>query len=306
MKLIKFLFVVLCFALLFYLVDPEKLWQAFSSLSPELIVILLLISFVLIAVSTVKWQLLLKFSGQEEKFLKLFNLYVLGYFVNSFAPSFLGGDAARSYYVSKKNERATAFSATFLERLSGFFAMVVLALINFSFLPEFSWKLLLLLLFFLCSLVFLVVLLVSKKPLALIGKVKFLQKYQNFFAVFQDKIMSSLKGRKLIVQTLLLSFVFHLITVLNTYVCGLAVGWDSIPVVELFVVLPIILLLSAIPLAPSGLGIQEGAFYFFLTQIGASSEQALGIALILRAKAIILAVLGGLIFLRKSQSKEAT
>ena len=73
-----------------------------------------------------------------------------------------------------------------------------------------------------------------------------------------------------------------------------------------FIVLPLILTIGALPLTPSGLGIQEGAFVFFLHGIGASEEQALLIALILRAKSVILALLGGLVFIKVRKKKETS
>ena len=98
-------------------------------------------------------------------------------------------------------------------------------------------------------------------------------------------------------ESMLYSFVFHSFTVLNTIVAGVAVGWLGAPVTELYVVLPLILLIGFIPITPSGLGLQEGAFFFFLTQLGATPEQALGLSLVLRAKQLILAALGSLVFM---------
>jgi uncharacterized membrane protein YbhN (UPF0104 family) len=102
--------------------------------------------------------------------------------------------------------------------------------------------------------------------------------------------------RPLLVRALGLSVVFHLLTVVNTAAVGMAVGWIDIPLEGLLVVVPLILLVGAIPISPQGLGIQEGAFMFFLHSLGATSAQALAIALVLRAKSYVLALLGGLLW----------
>jgi uncharacterized membrane protein YbhN (UPF0104 family) len=110
------------------------------------------------------------------------------------------------------------------------------------------------------------------------------------------KVQSAFKlvrGRSgLLFTTLALSFLFHLIAVLNTAVAAWAVGWVNVPLIELCVVVPLILIVGAIPVAPAGLGIQEGAFYFFLTGIGATPAQALMVGLVLRAKTYLLGVIG--------------
>ena len=83
---------------------------------------------------------------------------------------------------------------------------------------------------------------------------------------------------------------------------GHAVGWEEIPWGDLFVVVPLILLIGAVPVSPQGLGIQEGAFVFFLSGVGASSGQAMAIALVLRAKSYLLAAVGGLLWFGLSRS----
>jgi uncharacterized protein (TIRG00374 family) len=116
-----------------------------------------------------------------------------------------------------------------------------------------------------------------------------------------NKIQAALnlarREKKLLAHALLLSFLFHTLTVVNTLICAYAVGWNTAPVGDLFVVLPLILLVGALPVAPGGLGLQEGAFVFFLTGIGATPAHALGIGLILRAKSYLLALIGWLFWL---------
>jgi uncharacterized protein (TIRG00374 family) len=120
---------------------------------------------------------------------------------------------------------------------------------------------------------------------------KHLQKIQDCFLLVKNKPF-------LMVKTLLLSLLFHSFTVLNTMAASYAVGWWHPPVIDLFVVLPLILIIGALPVAPSGLGIQEGAFFFFLVGIGATPEQALGVGIVLRAKQYIVAAIGGLLWLQ--------
>jgi uncharacterized membrane protein YbhN (UPF0104 family) len=91
-----------------------------------------------------------------------------------------------------------------------------------------------------------------------------------------------------------LSITFHLLTVVNTVAVATAVGWASPPWGDLFVVVPLILLVGAVPISPHGLGLQEGAFVFFLHSVGATTGQALAIALVLRAKSYVLALVGAL------------
>jgi uncharacterized protein (TIRG00374 family) len=101
-----------------------------------------------------------------------------------------------------------------------------------------------------------------------------------------------LSDRSLLVKVGLLSFLFHILTVVNTVAVASAVGWTTAPWADLFVVVPLILLVGAVPISPQGLGLQEGAFVFFLHSVGASTGEALAIALVLRAKSYVLALFG--------------
>ena len=116
----------------------------------------------------------------------------------------------------------------------------------------------------------------------------------------QDSLLVFKNDKKLIFQTFFLSLLFHTVTVINTMVAGYVIGWNDPSPLGLFIVLPLIFLISCVPISPNGLGIQEGAFSYFLVKIGATPEQALAVALILRAKGYILGIVGGVFyFLRK-------
>jgi len=113
----------------------------------------------------------------------------------------------------------------------------------------------------------------------------------------QGVIREATSRRGVLMEALAVSLLFHSIPVVNTCAAAAAVGWYDVPVRELFVVLPIILLLGSLPITPSGLGIQEGAFVFFLTGLGASPAAALGVGVVLRAKSYLLALIGGAVWL---------
>jgi uncharacterized membrane protein YbhN (UPF0104 family) len=99
-------------------------------------------------------------------------------------------------------------------------------------------------------------------------------------------------------QSMLLSLLFHGLTVVNTQVAAWAIGAPPIAFGGLFVVLPLILLLGSIPLTPQGLGVQEGMWVFFLGQIGVSPADSLAISLVLRAKSYLLGAAGCAIVVR--------
>jgi uncharacterized protein (TIRG00374 family) len=284
--------------LLALVVDLRQLWHALSQLTIESILYLAILSFALIFISALKWQLFLEAGGQKVSVWRLCSLYLVGYFVNLVLPSYIGGDMVRSWYAGQKVGQHEAATATILERYTGLVAMIALATIFVWFVGEITIQIKLVVIIIAIGLAVGSWLALQPALIRQFEKMPVVGKFAGHLKKVQEGFNLARSNHTLLVKALALSFIFHTITVLNTVVAAGAVGWGDPPIWDLFVVLPLILLLAALPVAPSGLGLQEGAFYFFLHGVGANSGQALGVGIVLRAKSYVLALLGGLIWLR--------
>ena len=286
----KYLFGIGLLIALAFLVPFDQLLEAFSSLSAEAVVLLLLISVLLIYVSVLKWKLLLEHYGDSPKLLWLYGLYLIGYFVNLLLPSFVGGDAYRSWLVGKRSEQHLAAAATALERYTGFVAMIFLSLGALFLLPEVPVQLIYFVSFVAFGFVVFSLCVLSPHILSFIPSKS---SFHRIFQKFQEALHIARKDGSLVFRVMVLSFMFHGVAVLNVAVAGAAVGWSEISLFGLCVVVPLILLVGAIPVSPNGLGLQEGAYLYFLPLVGATPAQALAIGLVLRAKSYVLALIGG-------------
>lgn len=301
---------VILLVALIYIADWTSVVSALRDISLQDIALLLALAAILILVSVVKWRLFLSRLGISASLGHLYRLYLVGYFINLVMPSYVGGDVVRSLYVGKDVDRVHAVSATLLERYTGFVAMIVMsvaALLVRADLPN--------------QIVWLVLLVASGAAVGSMalftGRVSRIMRgccLPLTWVALAEKIerglVWGLKDRRLLLQAGGLSLLFHLLTIVNTVAVAHAVGWDSPPLLDLCVVVPLILLVGALPISPQGLGIQEGAFLYFLHLAGASEGQALAIGLVLRAKSYLLALVGGALFLtvqrpRASESVQA-
>jgi uncharacterized protein (TIRG00374 family) len=295
-KILNFLLPLAAVLLLYHAVDVNALIKLFSQLSFKTIAWLMCISFMLVLVSSIKWKIFISFLGGKTSLHELYRLYLVGYFINLILPSYLGGDAVRSFKIGKSVGQHRAAAATILERYTGFTAMLFLGLVASIFTSLATWQMEAILIILFLGVCIFTTLSLSYTLRSYFTFIPYFSKIE----VHLNKISEAfhlVKGNgRVLLQTYLLSFLYHSLTVLNTWACASAVGWSSPSIGSLFVVLPIILTIGAVPISPQGLGIQEGAFYFFLTRLGATPEQALGIALILRAKGYVLALIGGLLY----------
>ncbi|MGI6524090.1 MAG: lysylphosphatidylglycerol synthase transmembrane domain-containing protein [Bdellovibrionota bacterium] len=303
-RLVKWGIALAALTILFLSVDIQKLIAAFKNIKLGILLFFLFISVVLIYISSLKWQLFMETAGKRISAFKLFAFYVLGYFINLLVPSYVGGDVVRSWYAGKDVGKHQAFAATVLERYTGFVAMMILALIFMWNVQQVTWQIRLVVIGMAASLAIVTILLLHPKFLDLMQKLcPPLAKYMPHFRKIQDALRYAHTQPILLVKAFILSLLFHLCTVLNVMVAGACIGWCGIPYHDLFVVLPLILLIGAIPITPSGLGIQEGAYSYFLQSLGATPDQALAVGLALRAKSYILAIFGGFIWLYLTKNK---
>jgi uncharacterized membrane protein YbhN (UPF0104 family) len=98
-------------------------------------------------------------------------------------------------------------------------------------------------------------------------------------------------------RTLGLSMILNAICVLQVLVLSQGLGLKISPVV-LFVVVPSIICISALPITPSGLGVRENLFVFMLAQpaIGVPGTSALSLSLLAYAGSLFWSLVGGLVY----------
>ncbi len=316
---LRFLFAVGILAAILYFVGLEKLVEVLLSVDLGYLSLLLGLTPVMIWASCLKWRLFIRASGASVSMLHLMKLYTVGYFFNTFTPSYVGGDIARSYHLGAhiSNQR-DAFVATFLERFTGLLAMALLG-VCFVFLgAEVTAGLSTAILLVGAAAFGLAVVCFSPRVgaslfavidrlLALVPSKEALTKARAVFEKLNLGLEAARGDLTLLVKALLLSLFFHCLTVLNTYLAARAVGWEQPSIGGLFIAVPLVLLVSMVPLTPSGLGIQEGAFLFMLKRVGATDSQGLAVGLLLRAKVLLLALLGAFLWvqLKKSHQSEA-
>lgn len=296
MKALKWIFGALLLAAVLSMTDAAGLLEALSRVSLIDVVSLLALSGALIFVSALKWGMFLGALAERVSIVRLVRLYLIGYFVNLLMPSYLGGDVVRSLAVGRNMGQHEAFAATVLERYTGLIAMLLLGLVFVWFAPAVPTMVYAAVVLLNLGALVLTVCALSSKSLGFLRRLPGTKKLVVSFERLQRAFYLARSNRLLLVKTFGLSLVYHCLTVVNTAVAACAVGWCSYGVFDLFSVLPLILLIGALPISPQGLGIQEGAFSYFLGVIGATSEQAIGVAVVLRAKSYVLAVLGGLLW----------
>jgi uncharacterized protein (TIRG00374 family) len=110
------------------------------------------------------------------------------------------------------------------------------------------------------------------------------------------------KQKSFLLKTVAISLMVNVVWVVQIIVLGQGLGL-TIPPMPLFVIVPIILCISALPLTPNGLGVRENLFVLMLAVINVPKTAALSVSLIASAQGLFWSLIGGLIYMGRRQKE---
>lgn len=268
------------------------------------VLLVLLMPVPLVWASCVKWRLLLNYREIHVGLGALMRFYTVGYFFNNFLPSSLGGDAARSYLVGKRiGSQTESLAAVVLERLTGLVTLVALAFVGYLATPAIHDDVLVTgsLMILGAGCVVLIALIWAPQPVvgpleAALVKVPLLGKVIAKLAQMRAAMQTFWGAPRVVGLSVLYSFGYHALTVVNVYVAARVLGID-VSFIGLCAVTPIILVIAALPTTPGSIGVWEWAYSVLLLPLGAELEQGLAIALVLRGQLLFTSLVGGVLYL---------
>jgi len=233
-------------------------------------------TFVNLALCNERWLMLLRSQANSTSRAMAAKLSMIGMFFNFVIPGGVGGDFIKGYYIARENHDARMHSvvSVAMDRLIGLFTMLIMALIAMLVdwdLVQSHKELVGLFLFlssvFLAFCVFWAVIFsrrISSAPW-LVGLLHKLPKGQEL-----NKLLSSLSTyslrKDLLFKALLFSFLAQATTIAGFIFVGHSLGFE-VSANTYFFVVPVGLMVTAIPLAPGGIGVGQAAFYYLFELI---------------------------------------
>lgn len=301
LSVVKMLVAVALIAVLIATIDWKSALSSIVHISAFYVFVLIAIGVFMIAISSIKWQIFLKARGVTVSLYRLMTLYIVGYFFNNLLPGNVGGDMARSFALGQQiGSHSNSMSSVFMERFTGVLGLLILATLALVLNPTVleNTQLGVLLLLLLGGLTFLVVLLftgLATRILEVLAQWKPRVKPLREAVKVAEAVYSFRSKPKVLAKGMAISFLFHFMTTVNTYAVTRALGLE-VSLLDIAVIVPIILVITMIPITPNSIGIWEGAFVFLFGLVGVPPAAALAIALTLRAKNLFFSLLGGVVF----------
>ncbi len=278
----------------------ERFLDIFASARFSYILLALAVYLVAQAVSAVRWAVLARPLGIKTPFKDLLQYYLIGMFFNLFAPSTVGGDISRVYYLVKDEEAHAkgrpvttvhAAMSVFMDRAIGMVVLVWLGASGLLLFPKYAVPRSVRSATFLLSLG----LLLGALLMPLLKR--FLPEDGHQLAV---KLRLAFRSYRLhwraLMAAAVLSLVVHLIQAWMHTVMGRALDFE-VPFSFGLIVYPLVGTFAAIPISLNGLGLREGGYIYLLAVIGISTEHGIAFGLLLFVIVALDSMLGGLLFL---------
>ena len=255
----------------------------------------------IVLTGVIKWKILLQAQGINVPFWRLYALVLVGKFFNNFLPSNVGGDVVRGYELGNyTQDGATAMASVFMERITGLVVLVIMAVI--SFLSHMNLiqntRLSMAMAFVVIGLFGILWLVLDSRPLEFIErwfKFSLVQKAIPKFRKFHASINAYRNQKKALLLSTMWSVIFMMLAIVNVYVSASAF-YTPISFMDMVVIVPVILVVAMVPLTFNGLGIQEWAYVMLFSWVGLPPAVGLSTIILIRAKDLLMAVIGGFLY----------
>jgi glycosyltransferase 2 family protein len=246
-----------------------------------------------------RWATLLKKFHISYNLIVLVKYYYIGNFISFFMPTSIGGDIARIIFLQRESHSIEiGSSSVIVERILGIIAIIMLFSLSVAMgLKDitdmsFFWPAISVLIVFL-----MLILLLFFFPIKMIDKISFIpEKLRANFRSTMLTLRSYRTETSTLIQALVLSLLFQLTIILSYYLLAASIQL-RIPVHLFLLFMPLIWILTLLPLSLNGLGLREGSFIYFFSSAGYDSELLSIISILGVLLLVIQGLIGGILLL---------
>ncbi|KPK96979.1 MAG: hypothetical protein AMJ95_11620 [Omnitrophica WOR_2 bacterium SM23_72] len=282
-------------------IDVKEVSAAIRGVDRLALIFSFLIMFACYVWCLFRWEMLLKALKIQLPLSRVITSFSGGAFFNLFLPSAIGGDLMRSIDLATHTKRPKEVIATvFLDRLSGYIGLVILALISLIL----GWRLIqdkgVLWALFVIS-AFLALILFVLFNNFMFSKISRL--LDRFHAGKTGELLKDLhreihyfrEHKRTIIISVIISILVQAHAPLTFFVIARALGL-KLNIIYFFIFLPVVGAITMLPISIGGLGLRETMTTLFFAKVGVDTHLALTMAFLNSFFIFVIGGLGGLIY----------
>jgi len=259
----------------------------------------LVLTFVGVLLSAVRWRAVLAALGQHLAFGRLLSLYFAGQFMGNVLPSTIGGDALRVSRLSKDTgEGPIIFASVVLERLTGWLVLPVMTLIGLALNPglrDLGRASAIAFAIAAGTLVLLAVVLIltGREGKGIEGRLEHNEGWRRFTSAVRFGVHKLVHEPLATTRILATGFAYQLILIGSALMAAKALGLPAgAGPTALLAFVPAVLIAQVLPISISGLGVRELLFTLFLHPLGVPRSQAVALGLLLYLLNLVVSLFG--------------
>jgi uncharacterized membrane protein YbhN (UPF0104 family) len=239
--------------------------------------------------SAFRWNLFARALGFDRSFRHLAGFYFIGAFFNLILPTSVGGDVVRAWYLDgRSGRRLKSFLSVFLDRLSGLAILLAMAcsgvlLSPVPLEPWITWS----------------VWGVTGGTAVFLLLLVPMSRWFKLGAERVEQVRMALglaRQPRLVLATSVLSLVVQTCNVVIVWLIAVALQADA-PASFFWVLVPMVSLLTMLPISVNGMGVREVSTALMLAPYGVERDMALTLSLLWFAVYFVVSLAGGSVYL---------
>lgn len=275
---------IVLFGFLLWKLDKQSLVNNIRLLDYRFVPLIILFLILNYVFSSIRWKNLLSiYEKTDHVTLRyLINLYFIGSFFNNFMPTSVGGDVFKIFKLGNKiDNKAHAFSATFMERFTGIVALLLISCVSLVQLLGFKG----------------VLLFIGFWLSALVGffSLKFLSTKIKKLEGIYNSLMQYKGKNSVLMSAFVTSFVVQFLAIFTQYFIFVALG-IKLPLAYTLFIFPVITLASFFIPSLNGVGVQDALYVQLLAPVGVGAELAVSASILYHLFRLAVSLIGGFLY----------
>ncbi len=254
-----------------------------------------------VIISAWRWQVLLDFKKFTIPFLRTLMIYFIALFFNNFLPTTVGGDVMRVLY-TMKGRKADALAIVLVDRILGFVGLFVFAIFAVLYLLVVKRQT-----------EFLPFMLIGLIAIVLVTYILFSERIYSMLAPIVQKIKVFRLGERLnrlheaatefggawgsVSLCIIHSIIIQALLAFAPFLVMLGMGNFEVGMLPFFIYVPIINVLSMIPISLNALGVREYFYVVLFSRAGLAGETSLAVSLVSFFLIFLISIIGGIFFI---------
>ncbi len=286
---------------LFWRFDFYKIVGHVRNIDSTYLLYALVTYFLFVIISAWRWQVLLDFKRFGLSFWRTLVIYFIALFANNFLPTTVGGDVMRVLY-AKRERKTDALATVLVDRILGFVGLFVFALFAVLYL-----------LFEKNQTEFLPFTVIGLAVIVVITYIFFSERIYALFSPVVQRIKLFRLGERLnrlheaatefgrawrtITVCVIQSVIIQALLALGPFFVLCGMGNRGVGVLPFFIYVPIINVLSMIPISFNATGVREYFYVLLFSRVGLSGDTSLAVSIVSFILVVFLSLFGGVAFI---------